>query len=803
MRSVSLLLALAATAVAAPTSSPSTTSSSPASSSSSASSSSTQSATSASPSLTADGFTSQKWIDAFDKAKEVVSQMTLNEKINWTSSNPDTAGCSGRTYPIERLGIPAMCFADGPTGINSRYSTQFPAEVTTGATFDKALFAKRAEAMGKEYQAVGVHIPLSIVGGGPMGRSVYGGRNWENWSPDQVLTSEATKAMVKGFNAAGVVAQVKHFLGNEQEYLRVGRPLGGYASGPENQTIDSLIDSATLRELYAYPFAEAVREGAGSVMCSYNEINGTLGCENDATLNKLLKEELDAHAAVMSDWGAAHHTVPAALNGTDFPAGNSVSIWGDKLAAFIQNGTVPDTVVDDKLIRFLTAYYALDQDSLPETDINAFVAWENSTAVVREIAEGSLTLLKNVRSANETRGLPLQKGIRDLILVGSPAGPGPYGAVASLSGAFYYTTANDYPGFVTDGFGSGGSASPREVTPLAGITERAWKEERPVIVDAYLSDNATEGVARLPGSNTTFSYLDYKLGYANSTVVFVSATAMEGYDRKDLKLERNGDELISYVAERHSDVSVVITAPGPVDMSSFVDHPNITSIIYAYFPTTEGGNAIASVLFGDVSPSGKLPFTLAKNASDFPLNMYNGTSLVDPTTNFTEGPLIDYRYFDAKDITPLYEFGYGLSYSNFSFSDLEISETKKQATAPVRETNEKLLVDGTPSTGLYDVAYTVEATVANTGSVDAAEVAQLYITYPDSTPRKLAPRNLRGFEKPFLKVGESSTVSFELRNKDLAYYSVPDAAWRVPEGEFTVSVGSSSRQLPLKGTIQV
>ncbi|GAA6030122.1 hypothetical protein JCM8097_009272 [Rhodosporidiobolus ruineniae] len=749
--------------------------------------------------LKLDGFTDAKWIAAVKKARDVVSQLTLDEKVNFTVRRDDVGGCSGLSYPIERFGIREICYSDGPTGPRFRYGTQFPAEITTGATFDRDLITARATAMAKEFRALGAHVPLAVVCG-PLGRSVYGGRGWEGWGADHWLQGVATADTVEAFQKHNINANVKHFILNEQEYLRVGAP-GGYGPANESQTIDSVVDAATLREQYGWPFTEAVRAGAGSIMCSYNEVNGTLACENGALINEYLKDELNFGGFALTDWGAAYNTLPTALNGTDVvqgssgvnSAGSEAVVFGTALADAIANGTLPDTIIDDKIVRILTTYYALDQDSLPTTDFTRYVANEESYNAALDVAKGSITLLKNVRAGNEyeKRGLPLQPQI-ELHLAGSGASDGPFGVPTNLY-TFDYTPETEYPGFIGDGFGSGTHAVPVANSPFHAITRRGQKEKRPVFVDGFFSDNAAaRGTA-----------LDYHISLATSMVVFVSATASEGYDRHTLKLQLGGDELIKYVADRHNDTIVVISGPGAIDMSEWNDHPNVTSILHSYFPSASGPEAIASILFGDVSPSGKLPFTIAQNVSDYPLNLYNGTATVNPVEEFTEGPLIDYRYFDAKNITPLYEFGYGLSYSSFSFSDLKISKNSKKNPALVRETKEKFLVDGKASSGLYDYAYTVKATVKNTGSVAAAEVAQLYLTFPDSTPRQLAPRNLRGFEKPFLKAGESKTVEFALRHKDLAYYSVPHAAWVIPEGDFTVSVGSSSRKLKLTGKISV
>ncbi|GAA5825496.1 hypothetical protein JCM3770_004519 [Rhodotorula araucariae] len=695
--------------------------------------------------LAADGFTSSKWVAGFQRAKAVVAGLTLEQKLNFTALGADSGGCSARTYPLsDGSGAEPfqLCMADGPTGINSRYSTQFPAQVTTAATWSIDLFHARAAALATEYRAIGALVPLSIVAG-PLGRGVYGGRNWEGFSPDPYLSGEAVRVTVEGFQDQGVTGLVKHFVGNEQEWLRVGSPAGGYFDAFLNQTTDSIVDAATLRESYAWPFAEAVRAGSGSFMCSYNLLNGTSACESDELINQLLKQELNFHGWVLTDWGAGHTTAGTALNGTDWVAAGSAAgnLFGDKLGAYIKNGSVPAEIVDDKLIRMLTPYYALNQSSLPSIDFNRWVANSRSADIARKLSVESITLLKNIRSANDTRGLPLNKP-RDLLLVGSGAAPAPYGYISNLNTAVYYAPSNDYTGWNTDpGLGR-----------LACL-----KEETPVHVDYFAQDDPRAGwVYTALGQN--ISYLGSKLEYANTAIVFVTAVAMEGFDRTTLQLQNNGDELIEYVAGHHDDTVVVITAPGP-----------------------EGGHALASVLFGDVNPSGKLPFTIAKNVSDYDAGAhFNGSVSYQPKIKYDEGIFTDYRYFDQKGIKPLFEFGFGMSYSTFEISGLAIAPNATKVSAPVRETNEKFFINDEQVPGLYDVAYSVTAQVVNTGEVAGAEVAQLYLGFPDSTPNKMP-----------------------LRNKDLAVWDVIRGGWVLPKGEFKLMIGSSSRTAAATATFTV
>ncbi|GAA5989277.1 hypothetical protein JCM5350_005057 [Sporobolomyces pararoseus] len=766
------------------------------------------------------GYVTEQWKEGIKKAQETVSKMSYGDKLRFLNLS-STPVCSGNTVPIESVGLPSICFSDSPQGVLSRYSSQFPSSVTRSATWNRDEIRSIATAMGKEFHDVGINTPLAVVVG-PMGRSVYGGRNWEGFGPDPYFAGEAVTETVIGMQSQGVGANVKHFFGNEQEYLRTGNPNGNYLITEQNYTISSNIDDTTAHELYVYPFAEAVRAGAASVMCSYNKINGTLGCENEYSIKTILKEELGFQGYVLSDWNAAYNTVPAALSGLDYVEGSKfpdAAIWAN-ISSSIENGALPKDILDDKIVRVLTPYFALNQSSLPEVDFSRSVLSEYHNQLIRNVSANAITLLKNnqtekivhpngngksSKSIKNSYGLPIRtEGLRDLILVGSAATYGPYGIVSNeVPSIIYNTIGTDYRGQITGGFGSGGVYSPYTSTPIEAITARARKASPPIFVDGYYDNNATAGYEDI-GLGGQY-YLDNRLNYAGKTIVFVSAIAMESADRTTLDLAYGGADLVKYVADRHNDTIVVVNSPGQVDLP-FYNHPNVTSIVFAYFPGQEAGNSLVDILFeGGVNPSGKLPFTIAKNVSDYADNYYNETRAPFPSTNFTEGVFLDYKYFDEKNIDPLYEYGFGLSYTTFNMSSLSVKSTPKAGRAAVSETNEKFFKDGKNETckGLYDVSHTVTAVVKNTGEVAGAEVAQLYLTFPDSTPNKMPVRNLRGFEKPFLQPGESKTVTFELRNKDLSVWDVKKQGWMKPQGEFKISVGSSSRKLPLKGSFTV
>ncbi|GAA5901836.1 beta-glucosidase [Sporobolomyces salmoneus] len=753
------------------------------------------------------GFVGKQWKEGIARAQATVAKMTLDEKLAFLNLDP-TPVCSGNTVPIPRLDIPSICFSDSPQGVLSRYSSQFPSAVTRSATWDRDEIKSIAVAMGKEFHDVGINTPLAVVVG-PMGRSVFGGRNWEGFGPDPFFAGEAVRETVAGMQSQGVGSNLKHFYGNEQEFLREGNPQGSYLTVEEDYIISSDIDDTTAHELYIYPFAEAVREGAASVMCAYNKLNGTLACEDDYSIKHTLKEELGFQGYVLSDWGAAFNEIPAALSGLDFVEGGQLpknAIWAN-LGTAVANGSVPLANIEDKIVRVLTPYYALNQASLPTPDFSRSVVSEKHNELIRNVSAHGITLLKNNKTRDSTFGLPIQeKGLRDIILVGDSATYGPYGIVSnSVPSILYFNPdQSNFEGQITGGFGSGGVYAPYTVTPVEAFTARGRKASPPIFVDGYYDNNATAGSEDI-GLGRQY-LLDSRLGYAGKVVVFVSAVAMESADRTTLELAYGGADLVNYVADRFNDTVVVVSAPGPVNLTSFVDHPNVTSLVYAYFPGHEAGNSIADALFGDVNPSGKLPFTIGKNLEDYDLNaIYNDSRVPFVKENFTEGVFIDYKYFDQQNTTPLYEYGYGLSYTTFNMSKLSIKSTSKAGRAAVSETNEKFFKDGKNETckGLYDISHTVTAVVKNTGKVAGAEVAQLYLTYPDSTPNKMPIRNLRGFEKPFLQPGESKTVTFELRNKDLSVWDAKKQGWMLPQGEFKISVGNSSRKLPLKGSFTV
>lgn len=861
------------------------------------------------------------WGESYKKAAELVKQMTLVEKVNVTTGVGWSMGmCVGNTGPVQRLKFPSLCLQDGPLGIRFADNiTAFPAGVTVGATWNKELMYQRGKAHGQEARLKGVHVLLGPAMG-PLGRMPAGGRNWEGFGSDPVLQGIAAAQTIKGIQDVGVIATAKHFLLNEQEHFRQA-----WEWGLPN-AISSNLDDRTLHEIYAWPFAESVKAGVGSVMCSYNQVNNSYACQNSKLMNGILKDELGFQGFVQSDWLAQRSGVAAALAGLDMSMpgdglrwAKGTSLWGPELTKAVLNGSVPIDRVDDMVTRIVAAWYQVGQDSwpLPPPDGDGgpnFSSWTNDEIgkiyegspsddtkgvvnkfinaqgegedfhgnLVRKIAAEGTVLLKNSENL-----LPLDRsGWKDHekdAKAGIKFRVGIFGEDARLSRDGINNCADQScnDGTLASGWGSGAVNYPYLVEPLSAL-RKAFSND-----SVYLTDWPENS---LPSEKQIVEDQDL-------CIVFANAHAGEGYlkwsdirgDRNDLNLQKNGDQLIQDVAKDcgkgNGNVIVVIHAVGPVILEKFIDLPNVKAVLLANLPGQESGNALVDVLFGDVNPSGRLPYTIAKKEGDYGPGskikyLPTPSEGLSPQQNFSEGLYIDYRYFDKQDIAPRYEFGYGLSYTTFHLSSLLISSHGSKSPLPApRPTNtieppkyptdlpdpksalfpkgfhqvEKYIYPYLTSTDdihkseilasqlqsplsdagggpggnpdLYTSLVTVSASVTNIGLVDGDTVVQLYVSLPkdykDPETGEAVDfpiRVLRGFEKLHIDAqkpgpikgvkgsahgggGNRKAVSFELTRKDLSYWDVQRQNWVLPsEGEIEISLGFSSRDLPLKGT---
>ncbi|KAL2826289.1 glycoside hydrolase superfamily [Aspergillus cavernicola] len=712
------------------------------------------------------------WDEAYERATADLALLTQDEKVGMVTGVTWEGGpCVGNTYAPESIPYPSLCLQDGPLSIRfANPVTVFPAGINAGATWDRDLIRARGAAMSAEAKALGVNVQLG-PGCGALGKIPSAGRNWEGFSNDPYLAGVATAEAIEGMQSSGVQACAKHYILNEQEHNR--------------ETISSVADDRTMHELYLWPFYNAVRANVASIMCSYNKVNGSWACENDGILNDLLKGQLGFKGYVLSDWNAQHSTVESAntgldmtMPGSDFNSPPGSIYWGDNLAAAITNGSVAQERLDDMVTRILASWYLVGQDQgHPPV---AFNSWNGGAASVnattpahgdisRAVARDSIILLKNTNHS-----LPLGEPA-SLAIIGSDAIVNPDGANACVDRGCNVGT-------LAQGWGSGTAEFPYLVAPLDAIEEKLAGAGTNIITST--TDDAPAGAEAAAAAETA--------------IVFITSDSGEGYitvedhvgDRNHLDPWHNGNALVQAVAQTNTPTIVVVHSVGPIILETILAEPNVIGIVWAGLPGQESGHALVDVLFGEFSPSGKLPYTIGKSEED-----YGTTWTTELSDTFPEGLFIDYRYFDQSGIAPRYEFGFGLSYTTFNYSILAIS-----LSATPGPTTGEIVVGG--ASDLFEPIGTISAYVANSGNVPGAEIAQLYIGYPETAP-STPPKQLRGFDKFSLVPGESGIAIFELTRRDISYWDVEAQKWVVPSGAFQVYVGSSSRDIRLTGSFVI
>jgi beta-glucosidase len=837
------------------------------------------------------GGTAKSWEDSYKKAAEMVSQMTLPEKVNITTGTGWRMGLAvGTTGPAVNVGFPQLQLQDGPLGIRfADNATAWPAGITTGATFNKELFYQRGKGHATEAQQKGIHVILGPCVG-PLGRMPAGGRNWEGFGSDPYLQGIAAAETIKGIQDQGVMATIKHFVANEQEHFRQS-----WEWGLPN-AISSNIDDRTLHELYAWPFGDSIKAGVASIMCSYNQVNNSYACDNAKLLNGILKDEMGFQGFVMSDWLAQRSGVGSALAGLDMTMPgdgltweNGKSLWGPELTRAVLNGSVPVDRLNDMATRIVASWYKLGQDDkekypneLPnfsswtndrmgvvapgsdspqeEVEVNQYVhVFEPHKDLARQIATEAIVLLKNegVLPVSRDGQVGLEKkrlhdGKIKVGIFGEDAGPG--------EGPNFCADRGCNQGTLGSGWGSGSAEFPY-LTPPVDSLKKEFNSDKVEITEHL--DNQLNYYKKHPNV----------LKDQDICFVFGNSDSGEGYlkwsnvggDRNDLFLQKGSDDLIVHVAENcgggKGQTIVIIHSVGPVDLERFIEHSGVKAVLYANLPGQESGNALASVVFGDESPSGHLPYTIAKSLKDFGEAgqiLYLPNGLV-PQQDFKEGLYIDYRHFDKYEVEPRFEFGYGLSYTTFELSNIKVKEVKEKSVFPaprgepsvkppsyddkipdakealwpseIRRLNkyiypyldsvDDIKKDPYPYPDGYDVVQppsqaggeeggnpdlwetyvTVTVDVKNTGATAGKVVPQLYLSYPETELDVDVPvRVLRGFEKVHLDKGETKSVKFNLTRRDLSYWDVAHQNWAmVTDGKYKLSVGQSSRDLPLAG----
>ncbi|KAI1084119.1 glycoside hydrolase family 3 protein [Whalleya microplaca] len=620
------------------------------------------------------------WSDSYSKAVEVVSQMTIAEKVNITAGTGIFMGpCVGNTGSAPRFGFPSLCLQDGPLGVRSTdNNTAFPAGITTGATFSKELMYQRGVALGKEFRGKGANFYLG-PSVGAIGRKPRGGRNWEGFGTDPVLQAVAGSETIRGVQEQGVIATLKHLIGNEQELYRMYNPFQqGYSSN---------IDDRTLHEVYLWPFAEGVHAGVGSIMTAYNAVNGSASSQNSYLINGLLKEELGFQGIVMTDWLAQISGVGSALAGLDMSMpgdtiGNNVPLfgysnWMYELTRSVLNGSVPVDRLNDMATRVLAAWYQLGQDKdypppnfsantadrvgplypgavvSPSGVVNQYVNVQADHKVVaKQVAQEAITLLKNNGSL-----LPLSTS-SPLFVFGTDAQADPQGINSC-------TDKSCNRGLLGMGWGSGSANYPYLDDPISSLKRKAANV-------TYYATDSFPSVATPTSDDVAIVFINSDSGENTYEVDGNHGDR----DATGLKAYHNGDELVQKAAAKYSNVVVVVHTVGPIVMEPWINLPSVKSVLVAHLPGQEAGDSLTEILFGEVSPSGHLPYTIPVSEDDYPASVsLVATPLSQTQDTYSEGLYIDYKHFTKAGIAPRFAFGHGLSYANFSFSNASITAT--------------------------------------------------------------------------------------------------------------------------------
>ena len=682
------------------------------------------------------------------RVADLLGRMTLEEKIALVHADSKFS-----TAAIPRLGIPRRWIDDGPHGVREDvgpyswtpagrtddYATWLPALSALGSTWNVDLAAAFGDVLGQEARARNKDIILAPIV--DIARTPICGRIYEYFGEDPFLTTRMAVKYIAAVQSNDVAACVKHFAGNNQED---GRGI-----------INIDMDDRTLREIYLPPFEAAVKEAhVWAVMGAYPKFRGEYCAYSDYLVNKILKGEWRFPGLVMSDWSGTHSLREAALGGLDVEMGTLVGSeekWAytnfflaTPFLDAIRTNAIPAPVLDDKASRSLRVMFAthvFDSTRLPGS-LNT----PAHHAVARRVAEESVVLLKN-----RDHALPLDASkIKSVAVIGENA-----------------VRHN------ADGFFGAGVKTMYQVTPLQGIEDLAGARVNITYSAGYSKDATNNDLAERAVAAASQADVAIVVAGLNHSRYLDD----EGWDRKDLRLPYGQDELIGRIARTNRHTIVVLVSGPAIEMDPWLDR--VPAVLQAHYSGMDGGHALARILFGEANPSGKLTVTYPKTLTESPahaLGTYPGTN---GTLFYTEGLLVGYRWYDTKDIEPEFPFGFGLSYTTFEYSNLQ-------------------LVPG----GTNGSVVTAKFDIANTGSRAGAEVAELYLHQDrPSLPRPI--KELKGFTKVLLKPGEKRTVAIPLDQRAFAFYDASKASWVAEADNFEILVGSSSRDIRLRDTFHL
>jgi beta-glucosidase len=672
------------------------------------------------------------WIDSTapvaTKVEEVMSQITQAQELALV--NGGSGSYAGNIAAIPALCIPAFNLEDGPQGVGDGQCcvTQLPAPVAAASTWDTSLEQQYGAVVGAEEASKGADVNL-----GPtinIVRDPRWGRAFESFGEDPYLSGQMAAAYVSGVQSQGIMDQVKHYAVYNNETNR------------NNSSDDDVIQERAEQEIYMPAFQSAVNAGVDSVMCAYSQPNGVPACQNSYLLGDL-DNQFGFQGFVTSDWYATQSTLPSIEAGDDMDMPGDDN-YGTNLAAEIGN-QVPRDYLDDAVERILTELFNSNLMNNGNTGCTCnTVTTPAHVASALQVAEEGTVLLKNSGSI-----LPLN--------------PSTVGSIAVIG-----TDASSSPTY--SGGGSASTTAGNQVTPLAGIQAAAGSG-----VTVTYNDGTDQSSAVTAAQD------------ANVAIIFADYTESEGSDLTSIDLGTADDSLISAVAAANPRTIVVLNTGSAVTMPWANSVPGI---VEQWYPGQVDGTAAAAILFGTVNPSGHLPVTFPSSLSQVPASTAAEFPGANGQVQYNEGIDVGYRWYQSQDQTPAFPFGFGLSYTTFSYSNLSITGFNSAGTA------------------------TVTATVKNTGSVAGADVAQLYIGDPSSTGEP--PWQLKSFDRVSLNPGASTTVTFSVPVHDLTYWAGPGATsyptawsgsdpdgggWTAPAGTYAIGVGDSSASLPLTGTL--
>jgi len=697
-----------------------------------------------------------------ERASLVVKEMTLDEKISLlhgtgmeglSPMSPlavKSNGGAGYVVGVPRLGIPAIQMSDAAYGVrssgeNGRYSTALPADVAAAASWDLDAAHEYGALIGRELRAQGYN--MSLGGGTNLTREPRNGRTFEYLGEDPILAGKMVGSVMKGLQAQHVLGDIKHYALNDQESGR--------------NAVNVNIDKRAARESDLLAFEIGLQESdAAAVMCSYNRVNGDYACENKYLLTDLLKKDWSFKGFVLTDWGGAHSMAKASAAGLDHEEPGWI-FFGDDLKQAVESGKVPAAEVDDHVHRILRSMFATGVvDDPPQKSVVDVVG---GFVVAQKIAEQSTVLLKNDHGQ-----LPLDASkIHSITVIG------PHADVGMISGGG--SAQVDPPG--------GNAIMP------SGKGQTHWLEE------IWFPTSPLKSIrAKIPAANVQFdSGADPAAAAAvaknaDVAIVFAYQWESEGMDLDSLSLPHHQDELIAKVAAANPHTVVVIESCSPVTMP-WVDQ--VSAVLEAWFAGSRGAEAVANIIFGDVNPSAKLPITFPKSEADLPhptiVKPPKATTDADsqgwkriaaglPTFQITydEGVKVGYKWYDAEKKPVLFPFGYGLSYTTYSYSNLKVTPGKNPR---------------------------VTFTVTNTGDRAGAEVAEVYASLPPGAAEP--PKRLVGWSKVKLNAGESKDVVVEVDPKYLSIFNVEHNGWQLIPGDYGIMVGGSSQDLPLKESVNL